>query len=303
PAFTGLKTFDDYDLETLVERIDWTPFFMAWELHGRYPQILKDKVVGEHAVKLFDEAKAMLKQIVDKKVLKARAVIGLWPANRINDEDVEVYTDETRSKVAGTFRFLRQQNKKAGGKANQCLADLVASKESGLADYMGGFAVTAGIGAEDAAKLYEDEQDDYQAIMVKVLADRLAEAFAEHLHERVRKEFWGYEPEETLDNDALIREEYTGIRPAPGYPACPDHTEKGLLFELLDGPANAGITLTESYAMFPGAAVSGFYFAHPDARYFGVGRVGEDQIKDYAARKGWSMEEAERWLAPNLGYK
>ncbi|MFT5122678.1 MAG: 5-methyltetrahydrofolate--homocysteine methyltransferase [Candidatus Omnitrophota bacterium] len=303
PAFTGLKTFDDYDLETLVERIDWTPFFMAWELHGRYPQILKDEVVGEHAVKLFDEAKAMLKQIVDKKVLKARAVIGLWPANRINDEDVEVYTDETRSKVAGTFRFLRQQNKKAGGKANQCLADLVASKESGLADYMGGFAVTAGIGAEDAAKLYEDEQDDYQAIMVKVLADRLAEAFAEHLHERVRKEFWGYEPEETLDNDALIREEYTGIRPAPGYPACPDHTEKGLLFELLDGPANAGITLTESYAMFPGAAVSGFYFAHPDARYFGVGRVGEDQIKDYAARKGWSMEEAERWLAPNLGYK
>ncbi|MFP6904179.1 MAG: methionine synthase [Verrucomicrobiota bacterium] len=302
PAFTGVKVFDDYDLGQLGDRIDWTPFFMAWELHGRYPKILTDEVVGEHATQLFEEAKDMLQRIVDEGVLKARAVIGLWPANRVNHEDVEVYIDEDRREVAGTFRFIRQQNRKAGGKPNRCLADLVAPKESGLADYIGGFAVTAGIGAAEAAKAYEADHDDYQAIMLKVLADRLAEALAEHMHERVRKEFWGYDPGEALDNDSLIREEYRGIRPAPGYPACPDHTEKGLLFELLDAPANAGIELTETYAMFPGAAVSGFYFSHPEAAYFGVGRVGEDQVKDYAERKGWSMEEAERWLAPNLGY-
>jgi 5-methyltetrahydrofolate--homocysteine methyltransferase len=302
PAFTGVKVFDDYDLGQLGDRIDWTPFFMAWELHGRYPKILTDEVVGEHATQLFEEAKDMLQRIVDEGVLKARAVIGLWPANRVNHEDVEVYIDEDRREVAGTFRFIRQQNRKAGGKPNRCLADLVAPKESGLADYIGGFAVTAGIGAAEAAKAYEADHDDYQAIMLKVLADRLAEALAEHMHERVRKEFWGYDPGEALDNDSLIREEYRGIRPAPGYPACPDHTEKGLLFELLDAPANAGIELTETYAMFPGAAVSGFYFSHPEAAYFGVGRVGEDQVKDYAERKGWSMEEAERWLAANLGY-
>jgi 5-methyltetrahydrofolate--homocysteine methyltransferase len=303
PAFTGVKAFDDYDLGQLVDRIDWTPFFMAWELHGRYPKILTDEVVGEHAKQLFEEAQVMLQRIVDEGVLKARAVIGLWPANRVNDEDVEVYNDEDRSEVAGTFRFIRQQHQKARGKPNCCLADLVAPKESGLADYIGGFAVTAGIGAEEAAKVYEADHDDYQAIMLKVLADRLAEAFAEHMHERVRTEFWGYDAGEVLDNDSLIREEYKGIRPAPGYPACPDHTEKGLLFDLLDAPANAGIELTESYAMFPGAAVSGFYFAHPEAAYFGVGRVGEDQVKDYAERKGWSMEETERWLSANLGYR
>jgi len=302
PSRLGVQSFDEYDLAEIAERIDWTPFFQAWELHGRYPNILEDKIVGEEARKLFEEAQVVLRRIIEENQLKARAVIGFWPANQVNHDDVEVYTDESGSEVLATFHFLRQQMDKGTGKSNSCLADLVAPKESGITDYIGGFACTAGIGAEDIAKAFEAEHDDYNAIMFKVLADRLAEAFTELMHERVRKEFWGYNPDENFDNDALIREEYRGIRPAPGYPACPDHTEKGLLFDLLEAPVNAGITLTESFAMAPGAAVSGFYFAHPDARYFGVGRINKDQVEDYAKRKGWGMQEAERWLAPNLAY-
>jgi 5-methyltetrahydrofolate--homocysteine methyltransferase len=302
PAQLGLQNFEGYSLAKIAERIDWSPFFHTWELHGRYPKILDDEVVGEEARKLFADAKTILNRIIEEDLLEARAVIGFWPANQVNDDDVEIYTDDTRSKVLTTFRFLRQQMNKGTGKANNCLADLVAPKDSGVADYIGGFACTAGIGVEDIAKRFEADHDDYNSIMYKALADRLAEAFTELMHERVRKEFWGYDPDEQLDNEALIREEYRGIRPAPGYPACPEHSEKGPLFELLNAPENAGITLTESFAMFPGAAVSGFYFAHPEARYFGLGNINKDQVEDYAKRKGWELAKAERWLAPNLAY-
>ncbi len=301
PAFTGLKVFDDYDLAELTQYIDWTPFFRTWELAGNYPRILEDPVVGETATQLFADAQAMLQRIVGERWLTARAVIGFWPANAVGD-DVELYADESRNKVVSTVHFLRQQVAKRDGRADMCLADFVAPKGRGLADWLGGFAVTAGIGIDEHLKAFEAQHDDYNSIMLKALADRLAEAFAERLHQRVRKEFWGYAPDEDFANEDLVKERYRGIRPAPGYPACPDHTEKPELFRLLDATANAGITLTESMAMLPTAAVSGYYLAHPESQYFGIGKIGRDQVEDYAARKGEPVQVTERWLAPNLAY-
>jgi len=301
PTFLGLKTFDDYDLKELVERIDWTPFFSAWELAGRYPRILDDKVIGEEARKLLADGQAMLKQILEENWLEARGVIGFFPANAVGD-DIEVYSDDTRNEVAYTLHHLRQQDKKKGTQPNYCLSDYVAPKDTGLADYIGGFAVTAGHKIDAKIAEFEADNDDYQSIMLKVLADRLAEAFAEHMHERVRTEFWAYQADEQLSNDDLIREKYRGIRPAPGYPACPDHTEKATLWKMLEPDHNAGMTITESFAMLPTAAVSGWYFAHPNARYFSVTRIQQDQVIDYADRKGMDLISTERWLAPILGY-
>jgi 5-methyltetrahydrofolate--homocysteine methyltransferase len=301
PTFLGSKVLDNFPLEKLVERFDWSPFFQAWELHGQYPRILDDKVVGEEARKVFADAQTMLKQIIDEKWLTAKAVYGFYPANRVGD-DIEVYTDESRNQVLHTFHHLRQQAEKKRGGANNCLSDFIASKESGVADYIGFFAVTAGIGIDEHVERFEKDHDDYHAIMLKALADRFAEAFAETLHEIVRKDDWGYAPDENLDNEDLIKERYQGIRPAAGYPACPDHTEKGTLWELLKPDKTIGLDITESFAMTPTAAVSGTYFAHPESRYFGVGSLGRDQVEDYAHRKGWSIEETEKWLAPNLGY-
>ena len=302
PDFLGTRVFDDYPLAELATRIDWGPFFKTWELSGRYPDILEDDVVGGEARKLFDDATTMLRQIIHEKWLRARAVIGFYPANTVNDDDVELYTDESRGEVLTTFRFLRQQMQKRRQASNQCLADFIAPKASGVADYIGAFAVTTGIGIEDRLAVFEADHDDYHAILLKALADRLAEAFAERMHERVRKEFWGYAPGENLSNEELVREEYRGIRPAPGYPACPDHTEKQTLWDLIDPAGNAGITITESFAMLPTASVSGLYFSHPGSAYFGTGKIGRDQVESYAARKGMQVHEAERWLAPVLGY-
>lgn len=302
PLQPGIHVFDDYPLQDLVERIDWTPFFQSWQLAGRYPRILQDEVVGEHATQLFDDAQRMLKQIIDEKWLQARAVIGLFPANTVGDDDIEIYTDDSRQQLLMKIHSLRQQAEKPPGRPNAALADFLAPKDSGVEDYIGAFATTAGIGIDEHIARYEADHDDYHSIMLKALADRLAEALAERMHERVRKEFWGYKKDEQLDNEELIDEKYQGIRPAPGYPACPDHTEKGLLWQLLDVEKNIGMTITESFAMLPTAAVSGFYFAHPESRYFGLGKITEDQVKDYAERKGWSMEHAERWLAPALSY-
>jgi 5-methyltetrahydrofolate--homocysteine methyltransferase len=302
PKKLGVQNFEDYPLADLVERIDWTPFFQAWELAGKYPRILNDEIVGEHATNLFHDAKAMLTKIVDQKWLKARAVFGFFPANSVNDDDIEIYTDDSRNEVLMTLRSLRQQTERPPGRPNAALADFIAPKDSGVKDYIGSFAVTAGIGIDEHVARFEDDHDDYQSIMIKALADRLAEAFAERLHELVRKDLWGYVSDETLDNEALIDEKYQGIRPAPGYPACPDHTEKGMLWQLLEPEKNAGMTITESFAMLPTAAVSGFYFAHPESRYFGLGKIDQDQVEDYAARKGWTMDVAERWLGPALSY-
>ena len=302
PWLTGVHKFENYPLDKIAEYIDWSPFFNAWELAGRYPKILQDEVVGVEATKLFADAQDMLNKIIAEKWLAANAVFGLFPANTVNSDDVEIYTDEKRNKVAITWHNLRQQTKKPADIPNYCLADFIAPKESGVKDYIGGFAVTAGIGIDPLVEAFEKDNDDYSAIMLKALADRLAEAFAELLHARVRQEYWGYATDEALDNDALIAEKYRGIRPAPGYPACPEHSEKGGLFDLLQAPVNAGITITESYAMMPTAAVSGFYFSHPQAKYFAVGKIDKDQVEDYARRKGWSLEEAERWLAPVLNY-
>jgi 5-methyltetrahydrofolate--homocysteine methyltransferase len=302
PRFLGCRAFPDYPLDDLVERIDWTPFFQTWELRGRFPAILDDALVGEHARQLYEDALAMLERVIEEKWLTARGVIGFFPANTVRDDDVEVYADEDRQQVALTLHHLRQQSRRPAGKPNQSLADWLAPKDSGVADYMGAFAVTAGLGIEERLAVFAREHDDYNGILLKALADRLAEAFAERLHERVRKEFWGYAADEQLGNEAMIDEAYRGIRPAPGYPACPDHTEKGLLWTLLDVEHNAQIQLTESYAMLPAAAVSGWYFAHPQARYFGLGKIERDQVADYARRKGMSLAEAERWLAPNLSY-
>ncbi|MEZ5540644.1 MAG: methionine synthase [Pseudomonadota bacterium] len=301
PAFLGLKVFDDYPLAELVRYIDWGPFFKAWELSGRFPQILDDPKVGSEATRLFEDANTMLKQIVGEKWLQARAVIGLFPANSSGD-DIELYTDDSRSTVRTVFHTLRQQIAHRGNAPDYALADFVAPVESGIADYIGAFAVTTGIGIEARLAVFAADHDDYHGILLKALADRLAEAFAERMHERVRQEFWGYAPAESLSNEELIREEYRGIRPAHGYPACPDHTEKAILWELLEPLANAGISLTESYAMWPTASVSGLYFAHPEACYFGTGKIGRDQVADYAQRKGMTHAEAERWLAPVLGY-
>ncbi|MDQ3186679.1 MAG: methionine synthase [Pseudomonadota bacterium] len=303
PDFIGVRSLRNYPLEKIVPYIDWTPFFQAWELSGRYPEILQDEVVGEAASTLFRDAQAMLKKIIEQKWLGANAVFGVFPANTVNSDDIEIYADKGRTRLAMTFHNLRQQTMKPAGRPNLCLADFIAPKETGIRDTIGAFAVTAGLGIDARIKAFEEMHDDYSAIILKALADRLAEAFAEHMHWRVRREFWGFAKTENLSNAQLVAEEYRGIRPAPGYPACPDHTEKGPLFELLKAPENAGIIVTESYAMMPTAAVSGFYFSHPEADYFAVGKINKDQVEDYARRKGWTLEETEKWLAPVLIYE
>lgn len=300
PTFTGRRILDDIDLRTLVDYIDWTPFFIAWDLAGKYPRILEDEVVGEAATSLFSDAQAMLNKLIDEKLIKARAVFGFWPANQVDEDDLEVYAED--GAPLATLHHLRQQTVKTDGKPNFSLADFVAPKDSGITDYVGGFITTAGIGAEEVAKAYQNAGDDYNSIMVKALADRLAEACAEWLHQQVRKTWWGYDPEEQLSNEDLIREQYKGIRPAPGYPACPDHTEKATLFKLLDSDGASQVTLTEHFAMLPTAAVSGWYFAHPKAQYFAVGKIDKDQVESYSKRKGQSLDVSERWLMPNLGY-
>lgn len=303
PAFTGIKVFENYDLNTLVDFIDWTPFFISWDLAGKYPKILEDEVVGEAARNLFDDAQKMLRKLIDEKLISANGVIGFWPANTVNHDDIAVY--DADGKQISTLHHIRQQHLKQGmeTKPHFSLADFVAPKETGKQDYIGGFAVTSGIGAEELAKAYQNAGDDYNSIMVKALADRLAEAFAEHMHVRVRKEFWGYDRDENLSNEDLIREQYKGIRPAPGYPACPDHTEKTQLFELLNATKNTGITLTEHFAMLPTAAVSGWYFSHPESTYFPTGKIEKDQVESLAERKGVSVQEIERWLSPVLAYE
>jgi 5-methyltetrahydrofolate--homocysteine methyltransferase len=298
-----VKVFRDYPLAELRDYIDWQPFFNAWEMKGRFPDILNNPASGETARKLYDDANRMLDQLIEGRWLHANGVVGLFPANTVGHDDIEVYTNESRTSVRTTLRTLRQQGAHRGGVPNRALADFVAPKETGLHDYVGGFAVTTGLGIGAKIDEFKAALDDYSAILLESLADRLAEAFAERMHERVRRDLWGYAPDEHLDSEALIAERYQGIRPAPGYPACPDHTEKATLWELLDVTANAGIELTESMAMWPGAAVSGWYFSHPQSQYFVVGRLGRDQVVEYAERKGWSLREAERWLSPNLGYQ
>tara|TARA_B110000902_G_scaffold263660_1_gene343224 strand:- start:2935 stop:6636 length:3702 start_codon:yes stop_codon:yes gene_type:complete len=301
PQFIGSKSFVDYSLETLIETIDWTPFFMTWELAGKYPKILTDEKVGEAATNLFSDAQAMLKTLVEGKKLSAQGVIGFWPAASRGD-NVVVYRDETRTEEFTTLYHLRQQTAKAGNKPNFCLSDYIAPEDSAIKDYIGGFIVTAGIGVAEIAKKLESEFNDYDSILVKALADRLAESFAEHMHQRVRTEFWGYASDELLTNAELIKEGYQGIRPAPGYPACPDHTEKQDLFKLLDADNNIAVELTESLAMDPAASVSGFYYSHPDATYYGLGKIGKDQVSEQAQLRGMELYELERWLRPNLNY-
>ena len=303
PSFLGIRAFPNYNLASLVPYIDWTPFFQAWELSGRYPQILTDNKVGAEAKKLFDDAQDLLKRLIAEKWVTASAVVGFWPANSIGD-DIEVYTDDTRTSQRTILHTLRQQIARdpSRNRSHTALADFIAPKETGLADYVGGFAVTSGLGEEEAIAKHIKKTDDYSRIIAKALCDRLAEAFAEAMHEKVRKELWGYAKGEKLTNEDLIHEKYQGIRPAPGYPAQPDHTEKATLWKLMDVKKSAGIELTESFAMWPGAAVSGLYFAHPESHYFGVGKVERDQVADYAARKGWTIEETERWLSPVLNY-
>ena len=302
PAFMGKRVIDHLDLNVLRSYIDWMPFFNAWEFHGKFPHILTDTTVGAAASSLYADATHMLDRIIDEQWLQARAVFGFFPAHSADHDDVIVYSDENRSESLARLCHLRQQRSKPDGQPQNCLADFIAPTDSGLNDYLGAFAVTAGIGIEEHVARFENEHDDYSAIILKALADRLAEASAEYLHERVRREHWAYAPQERLSNDELIAESYRGIRPAPGYPACPDHTEKGKLWELLDVEASIGLTLTDSYAMYPTAAVSGFYFSHADSKYFSVGKVDRDQVESYAARNGLTLTEAERWLAPNLGY-
>jgi len=305
PAFTGIRAFEQYDLEELSEYIDWTPFFQSWQLAGKFPAILDDEIVGTEAKKLYHDAQVMLRQIIDEKWLTARAVIGIFPANSTQNDSIEVYDSAhpDQKQLIALLHHLRQQNRKAAGQPNFCLSDFIQPKGTPAAqDHIGAFAVTAGIGIEAHIARFEAVHDDYSAILLKALADRLAEAFAERMHERVRKEFWGYAAQENLDNQSLIDESYTGIRPAPGYPACPEHTEKRTLWKLLQPEEQAGITLTESCAMYPTAAVSGWYFSHPESRYFGLGQIGKDQVQDYADRKDMPVVEAERWLAPVLNY-
>ena len=314
PSFTGTKVFENFPLAELVPYIDWTPFFHTWELYGSYPKIFDDKIVGDEAKKLFQDAQILLKRIIDENLLTAKGVIGFWPANAVGDDIVltvgsprpEVRSQdptlETNYSELTTIHTLRQQAEKMDGEPYYALADFVVQKETGVQDYFGGFAVTTGIGCDELVAEFEKNNDDYNSIMAKALADRLAEAFAERMHEMVRKEYWGYSKDEKLNNDDLIKEKYAGIRPAPGYPACPDHTEKATLFNLLDVENKIGLKLTESFAMYPSAAVSGFYFAHPQSRYFGLGKITKDQVEDYATRKKISIEEAEKWLSPNLAY-
>jgi len=302
PSFLGIQQFDDYSLEEISQYIDWSPFFQTWELSGRYPAILDHPEKGVHARELFDDAQAMLKKIIDEKWIQAQAVVGFFPANSVDYDDINIYTDDQRNNVQLRLHGIRQQMVKKGA-PNLCLSDYLQPEDSGIADYIGAFIVTTGIGIEEKIKEFEANHDDYNSIMLKALADRLAEAFAELMHQRTRREFWGYAADENLANEELIKEEYQGIRPAPGYPACPDHTEKALLWELLEADSRSVVKLTESFAMYPTAAVSGFYFSHPDARYFGTGRIGQDQVEDYAVRKDMPKAEVERWLAPVLAYE
>ena len=299
PNQKGIQVIENQDLETLVDFIDWSPFFRSWDLHGHYPAILDDEIVGKQATELFADAQVILSEILDKKLLKAKAVYGILPANSV-DDDIEVYSDDTRTQTHVKFLTLRQQLKKRKGKTNLALADFIAPKGSGVQDYIGAFCVSTGFGTAELAKTYEDDNDDYNAIMVKALADRLAEAFAEYLHKEVRINAWGYAPNELLDNEALIKEAYKGIRPAPGYPACPDHLEKNTIWELLQVQERIGVTLTESLAMWPAASVSGYYFAHPEAQYFGVGKITKDQVQSFSERKKIDLKEAEKWLRPNI---
>jgi 5-methyltetrahydrofolate--homocysteine methyltransferase len=301
PKMTGTRVLENIPLDELVRYIDWMPFFNAWEFAGKFPDVLTDPIIGEAASNLYADARRMLKQMIAERWVQANAVIGFFPANS-TDEDVEVYTDDTRASVAFHLHHLRQQKSKPDGQPHYALADFVAPRDSGVPDWIGAFAVTAGIGLDEKVREFEARHDDYGSIMLKALADRLAEALAERMHERVRREFWGYAPEERFANDQLVREAYRGIRPAPGYPACPDHTEKATLWKLLDVERNVGIRLTENFAMYPTAAVSGWYFSHPEAKYFQVGRIDPDQVADYARRKELSLTEAERWLAPLIGY-
>jgi 5-methyltetrahydrofolate--homocysteine methyltransferase len=300
PEFTGVRVLEDFPLATLREFIDWTPFFHTWELKGVYPRILEDERQGEQARQIFAEANALLDQMIEKKLITARGVYGLFPANAVGD-DVELYADETRGEVLTEFHFLRQQANKEGNEPCRSLGDFIAPKETGLRDHIGAFAVTSGIGLKELCDGFRARHDDYNAIMVEAIADRLAEAFAEALHKRVRDE-WGYGRAEGLSNEELIHEKYRGIRPAAGYPACPDHTEKGALWQLLDVQAKTGMEITESFAMWPGSSVSGLYFAHPESKYFSLGKIGRDQVEDYHARKGMSVADVERWLGQNLNY-
>ena len=302
PQQPGIHVLEDVPLAALRPFIDWTPFFKTWELAGSYPKILQDAVVGEQARSLFADAQHMLDRLIEERWLTARATYGFWPANAQGD-DIVLYRDEGRDAEQATLHHLRQQKQKPAGRPNHCLSDFIAPRASGLADYLGAFVVTAGIGLDTWVARFEADHDDYQSIMVKALADRLAEALAEWLHRQVRRQAWGYATDEQLDNEALIAESYRGIRPAPGYPACPEHTEKAALWALLDAEQRIGVSLTDSYAMLPAASVSGWYFSHPQARYFGVGVIGRDQVADYARRKGMTLAEAERWLAPQLAYE
>jgi 5-methyltetrahydrofolate--homocysteine methyltransferase len=302
PSFTGVKVFNDFPIKKIREKIDWTPFFQTWELKGKYPSIFDDSSSGKEAKKLFDDANKLLDEIIAGKLLRANGVIGLFPASSIGD-DIELYTNDKRNEVLSVLHTLRQQQQKTTEQPYMALADYIAPKDSGFKDYIGAFAVTSGLGIEKQIERFEKDHDDYNSIMIKAVADRLAEAFAETMHQLVRKEFWGYAKDETLTNDELISENYAGIRPAPGYPAQPDHTEKPIIFDLLKVTENTGIELTESFAMYPASAVSGLYFAHEDSRYFNVGKIDKDQAEDYAKRKNMSLEVIERWLSPILAYE
>jgi 5-methyltetrahydrofolate--homocysteine methyltransferase len=303
PKQLGVHTLHDYPLEDIVAEIDWAPFFQAWDLAGKFPDILQDEVVGEAARNLWADAQSMLAKMIDEKWIKAHAVYGLFPASQVHDDDIAFYAPDASAALLATWHGIRQQHAKANDRAQFCLADFVAPKDSGVQDYVGAFAVNTGDGVDERAAAFEAAHDDYSAIMLKALADRLAEGFAEHLHGRIRREFWGYAPNEHWSVEDLIAERYQGIRPAPGYPACPDHSSKRALFELLQAEQNAGLTLTSSLAMWPSAAVCGFYIAHPEARYFAVNPVGKDQVEDYAQRRGVGLQEAENDLLPVLGYQ
>jgi 5-methyltetrahydrofolate--homocysteine methyltransferase len=302
PSFTGTRTFDQYDVSELARYIDWTPFFKTWDLAGVYPAILEDKVVGAAARALFDDARNMVRQIVREKWIRPRAVAGFWPVNSTDSDDIEVYTGQNDQTTIAVIHTLRQQLLRDRGRSNYALSDFIAPQSTGIKDYIGAFIVTTGQGVDEIARKFERQHDDYNAIMIKALADRFAEAFAERMHQRVRHEMWGYAADENLDNTSLIKEQYTGIRPAPGYPACPDHSEKQTLFRLLDGNTATGVSLTENYAMNPAASVSGYYFSHPQSRYFGVSKVGQDQVEEYALRKSMAVSGVERWLGPVLAY-
>ena len=300
PKNPGISVIEDFDLAKLENYIDWTPFFRSWELHGKFPEILTDEVVGEQATSLFNDAKELLKKVIEERLLKAKAVYGIFPANTLQDDDIEIQYRVGAEEKTMVFRTLRQQLKKYQGKPNFALADFIAPKDLGIKDHIGCFCVTTGFGTEELALKYEEDHDDYNSIMIKALSDRLAEAFAEYLHKQVRTDAWGYSLEENLSNEELIKESYKGIRPAPGYPACPDHLEKLSIWEVLKVEERIGVKLTESMAMWPAASVSGYYFANPEARYFGVGKIREDQVKDFAHRKNIPLNTAKKWLRPSI---